>query len=329
MSRPLVAVSLAVLLVAAACSPASSPSQAAPTPTPGAASLAPGACETAPDPGAVDGWGPPAQAPTIVPIIVNSQVGCGENRFMFSFLDATNRPIATPDRSARVDIFDLAADGATPVASTPGVFLWAIEGTRGVYVATVTFARAGVYGAEFTTAVGDGPDERVRMTFSVVAQPYGLRIGDPAPASDTPTAADVGGDLARLSTDQHPDARFYEVSVGDAVAAGEPFVLVFATPKFCTSSQCGPTLDVVKPFIDAHPGVRFINVEPYKLEFRDGALQADLDAAGQLRAVPSVDEWRLLTEPVVFVVDRDGRIAGIFEGIIGTDELAVTIATVE
>lgn len=301
------------------------PSPVTPTDRPSGAP----ACETAPDPGAVEGWGPPTTAPTIIPVPVNSQLACGENRFIFSFLDATNRPIATPDRSARVDLYDLAADPSTPVASASGTFLWAIEGTRGVYVATVTFPRAGVYGAEFTTSVGDGPEERVRMNLNVVAAPYGLRIGDPAPASDTPTAADVGGDLARLSTDQLPDARFYEVSVADALAADEPFVLVFATPKFCTSAQCGPTLDVVKPFIDAHPGVRFINVEPYELVFEDGALKADLDAAGQLQAVASVDEWRLLTEPVVFVVDRDGVIAGVFEGIIGTDELAATIALVE
>ena len=31
-------------------------------------------------------------------------------------------------------------------------------------------------------------------------------------------------------------------------------MLVFATPKFCTSAQCGPTLDRIKPIAAAHPG---------------------------------------------------------------------------
>ena len=49
-------------------------------------------------------------------------------------------------------------------------------------------------------------------------------------------------------------------------------MLVFATPKFCTSAQCGPTLDKIKPFAAQYPGVTFINVEPYKLKLVDGVL---------------------------------------------------------
>ena len=39
-------------------------------------------------------------------------------------------------------------------------------------------------------------------------------------------------------------------------------------PKFCTSQQCGPTLDQFKPIAAANPDVTFINVEPYQLEDR-------------------------------------------------------------
>ena len=65
-----------------------------------------------------------------------------------------------------------------------------------------------------------------------------------------------------------PDPAFYQTSVADALAAHKPFILVFATPKFCTSQQCGPTLDQFKPIAAANPGVTFINVEPYQLEAR-------------------------------------------------------------
>lgn len=331
MPRLTASVDLAVLLLVAACAGGTSPSVPASQPavSEAPASGAPPVCETAPDPGPQVGWNAPATAPTLVPVIVNSQIACGPARFMFSFLDPDNRPVAAPDRSASVAVFDLAADPGTPVATAEGTFLWAIEGSRGVYVASIDFARAGTWGAEFRSAAAGGPEEVVRMTFSVVAAPYGLRIGDAAPAVTTPTLDEVDGDLARITTDPTPDERFYEVSVNEALAAGEPFVLAFATPRFCTSAQCGPTLDIVQALIDDHPGVRFINVEPYQLAFVDGALQPVLDANGQLQVVPAVDTWRLLTEPVVFVVGRDDRIWAIFEGILGTDELEAAITAVE
>src|SRR4029077_1236199 len=92
-----------------------------------------------------------------------------------------------------------------------------------------------------------------------------VAVGEQAPASDSPTLADVGGDIAKLSTDQHPDPAFYQTSVAAALAAHKPFVLIFATPKFCKTAQCGPTLDRFKPVAAANPDATFINVEPYQL----------------------------------------------------------------
>jgi hypothetical protein len=117
--------------------------------------------------------------------------------------------------------------------------------------------------------------------------------------------------------------------VADAIAAHKPFVLIFATPKFCTSQQCGPTLDSIKPIAEAHPDVTFINVEPYVLEEKDGQLQPVLDANQQLQAAPATDEWGLLSEPWIFVVDGDGIVRGSFEGVVGQDELERALAEVE
>ena len=97
------------------------------------------------------------------------------------------------------------------------------------------------------------------------------------PASDTPTLADVGGDVSKISTDPDPVPAFYETSIADAVAAEKPFVVAFATPKFCVTQQCGPTLDRLKPIAADHPDVTVINVEPYQLEFTDGAAAARPD----------------------------------------------------
>ena len=125
-----------------------------------------------------------------------------------------------------------------------------------------------------------------------------------------------------------PIRRSTRLSVKDALAAHDPFVLVFATPKFCTSAQCGPTLDRVKPLVAEFPAVTFINVEPYELEFKDGGLQAVRDASGSLTPTRAVFEWGILSEPWVFVVDRDGIVTGSFEGVVGTDELRAAVAAV-
>ena len=123
---------------------------------------------------------------------------------------------------------------------------------------------------------------------------------------------------------------FYETSVADALAARKPFVLIFATPKFCASAQCGPTLDRIKPIAAAHPDVTFINVEPYQLEDVDGQLQPVL--SGDPPAVtpaPATNDWRLLAEPWVFVVDRDGIVRSSLLLIFSDEELETAIAAVE
>ena len=142
------------------------------------------------------------------PQIINpaGTITCGPTRLMFSFLDDQNAPVAKPDRTVQVKAFDLGADPAKPVADGAGlVHLGASSRRVGVYVADVDLPTAGTYGVEFMTAVAGGTTERssgtsfdVQPTSSVVA------VGDPAPPSETPTLADVGGDVSKISTDPQP-----------------------------------------------------------------------------------------------------------------------------
>jgi hypothetical protein len=314
-----------VALLASACSAAVTTAPAA-TGSPGNSGAA--SCPTANAATVPDGWGPPATAPTVVPILVNSQVVCGTNRVVFGLLDAASRPIATPDRSAKIAFYDLGRDPTKAVSTVDGKFVWAIEGSRGVYVASVDLTEAGLWGAEFTTAAAGAASETVRITFDV--QPTGTtkRVGDKAPASVTPTAANAA-DIAKISSDPTPDPAFYQTSVDTAIKAGKPFLLAFATPKFCRTAQCGPTLDRVKPLVTDYPTVGFINVEPYELAVTNGQLQPVLDAQGQLQPVQAVNEWGLLSEPYIFVVDRTGTITATFEGIVGVDELRAALDAVK
>ena len=259
------------------------------------------------------GWELPAQTPTLTPFLVTNVVACGQSRILFLYLDAKNQPTSQPDRTATVSFYELGRDPNKAVVTADATFVWTIANERGMYVVDVDLPEAGTWGAEFTTEAPGVAAETVRLTFTVRDSLPTIRIGQRVPASKTPTAADVGGDLTKISTDKTPDPAFYSTSVADAVAAHKPFMLIFATPKFCASAQCGPTLERFKTIAAAHPEITFINVEPYQLEVVDGQLQPVLDANSQLQATAVTEQWGLLSEPWIFAVDRHGIARGSYE----------------
>ena len=297
----------AVLVVAVACAgpAATSTNTSAPTAS-----------------GAVDASG--ASTASVLPVPVSSELSVGTNRYLFTFVDATtNTPVGAPDRTASVQFTGPASQVIPP---TPGTFIWAIENVSGIYVATVDFPVAGDWVAEYTTAAAGKPAERIKFSFTVLDKKHVIVPGDKAPSVDTPTLASVGGEVSKISSDANPVKAFYETSVADALAAHKPFVLVFATPKFCQSRTCGPTLDKVKTVAAAHPGITFINVEPYKLSDDQGQLQPVLDANNNLQTVPASEDYGLLSEPYVFVVGGDGIVKASFELIFTPDEIDKALA---
>jgi len=330
MRRPPLRFQLVLVLTAAAallggCSPATN---AGPTIAPvGSGGTA---CQTAPQPGNLSGWETPATPPPIYPLVIANpgELTCGANRFLFSFLDAKNNVLSKPDRTAKVALYDLGRDPTKPVATTDGTFIWAIQDERGVYVANVTLPEAGTYGAEFTTSVSGGPAETFRTTFSVDATTSLVRVGQRAPSTKTPTATDAGGDLTHISSDATPDPAFYKTSEDQALVNHQPFVLIFATPKFCQSAQCGPTLDRIKPFVAKYATVDFIHVEPYELQLQNGALQPVMTNSN-LTPTSVTNAWGLSSEPWVFVVDRQGIVRGSFGLIFSDAELATALDAVK
>jgi hypothetical protein len=319
---------LAFALIVAACSTAgasTAPSGASVAPSGSAAGAA---CETAPEPTDLSAWGRPETDPTLVPFLVSNTVACGKSRILMLYLDSASRVKSAPDRTVKVAFYDLGRDPNKVVATANGAFVWTIKDERGMYVLDVDLPEAGTWGAEFTTEAPGSPAETARLSFPVRADVPIVRVGEAAPPSKTATAADVAGDLSKISTDASPEPAFYQTSVADALAAHKPFILVFATPKFCASAQCGPTLDQVKPVAAAHPEVTFINVEPYKLEYVDGALKPVLSANNQLQATPITDEWGLLSEPWIFAVDRNGIVRGSYEVTITPAELEAILPVI-
>jgi hypothetical protein len=310
----------------------------------GAVALIAGACttagagagataRTAASPSTVGGSAP------FIPQISSSEAIVGRNRFLFGILDATGKKtIASPSLTVQVGFTPATAGSPEPAASAagsppspipakPATFIWAIPDERGVYVVDVAFPSAGDWLASFSASGGDVQPGTVGVQFQVRQTGLAIPLGGKAPATKTPTAA-TPADIAKIATDPSPDPSFYTTSVDEALGKHEPFVLVFATPLFCTSRQCGPTLDGIKAVAKDEPGMTFINVEPYKLQYADGRLQPVPDANNQLQPTDAARAWGLLSEPWVFVVDGSGVVRGSFEAVVSAEDLKAAIAAV-
>ena len=269
----------------------------------------------------------PAASAAFLPVPVSSEFGVGDNRVAFGLLDRTGtKSAAAPDRTLAIAYHGPKGES---VAATPMTFVWAQEGVKGVYVGRATFASAGRWIADFTSAAPGSPAATVSYSFDVHDRTQVIAPGDPAPSVKTPTLADVGGDVTKVSTDTNPAKRFYETSEAAVLAAKKPFVLIFATPKFCQQAVCGPTLDKLKPVAAAHPEMTFINVEPYQLKLENGSLQPVLDASNNLVPVEATTAFKLQTEPYVFVVGADGKVKASFELVFSPDEIEGAIKAVE
>jgi len=240
----------------------------------------------------------------------------GDVRVSFLVLDSEVRPVMLPE--ARVWVADDL--DAKPFLETTakleriGVPGGAEADATHIYVAHVRLPRPGKY---WLLAEPDGGKEKVQALGNVVVVKDDPEpdVGDPAPASDTPTLASTGGDLSKLTTRTPPDETLLHYSVAEALRAGRPFVVTFSTPKFCTSRTCGPVVDVVEETAErfADTDVRFIHVEVYE----------DNDPAKGFNRW--VREWGLRTEPWTFAVGRDGKIVERFEGAVSVHELEDTV----
>jgi hypothetical protein len=243
---------------------------------------------------------------------------------VWSLIDDEENPVADADISVRY--YDLSGADPRPLADTPAEFIAAelsfndeanssartVVGEAGVYVTYTSFDRAGDWGAELSiTRAGERSTELYR--FTVREDSEEPSIGDQAPPSLQATTATAKLEDIDSSFPLRPS--MHTTTVADALAAGRPAVIVFATPAYCTSRTCAPVLEAaIDPLIPTYEErVTFIHIEPYALR--------DLRAANVRNPVPAALEWRLRTEPWVFVVDADGKIAAKFEGLVSAAEV--------
>jgi hypothetical protein len=280
------------------------------------------ACDTS----SLPGWPKAGQVTTsgIIPVLASSEKVVGKSRLVFSLIDQGNQPVASPDIHLQMAFFDLCASPTTPTQTLTPVFAWGIVGQRGFYIVSPTLTRAGTWGVAIAATDASGKQSEARLQFDVAQTGSTPAIGAAAPSVKTLTLADVGGDVKKISSDPNPDPALYTESIDQALAAHEPFVLAFATPAFCRSAECGPTLDMVKAAIKANP-IRGINVEPYQLSWTNGRLQV-VQQNGDFVTVDATNAYGIPTEPWIFVIGASGRVVASFEAVFAPEELVAAIS---
>jgi hypothetical protein len=174
-----------------------------------------------------------------------------------------------------------------------------------VYQSQVRFNRPGDWSVLAVTQTGNtyvAAPAQVRVTTK--KQDQIPDVGEAAPKVQTDTLESVHGDEKLLDT-RVPPSDMHKQSF-DQVVGKKPVALLFATPQLCQSRVCGPVTDVALQ-MQARYGdqVEFIHQEVYENNDPQQGLRKPLQ------------EFRLPTEPWLFVVGADGRITARLEGSFG------------
>ena len=176
-----------------------------------------------------------------------------------------------------------------------------------VYEAELPLQRTGIYNVLVVSELSSGTRVAAPLAIQVRAKRNDPvpAVGDRAPKVPTDTLDSVRGDVKLLDTRVPPAPQLARTSFADVVGK-KPVALLFATPQLCQSRVCGPVTDAMLQ-LKAKYGdkMTFIHQEVYKGNDPTKGLRKPLKAFG------------LPSEPWLFTVSADGRIAARMEGSIG------------
>jgi hypothetical protein len=242
-----------------------------------------------------------------------SQLPVGTGLYTFGLSTADNRLVAGGAPQVWV-----ARDDTTRAAGpfpTRWFELTAYQHTRdrsprspltGFYGAQVEFPEAGNWmvaaaiDLDGRRAVGQGA---VPVTTKVPAA-----VGSKAKPLATPVATTAAG--RRKICTREPACPLHTISLDQALKAGRPTVVTFATPLLCSSQMCGPVVDEQMVAADKLGGkASFIHVEIYP-------------SRNTAKPARSFLQYGFTTEPWLLVIDRDGVIRARYEGPVTAGQVA-------
>jgi hypothetical protein len=239
--------------------------------------------------------------------LVPSELVIGPNRFAVGLLDAAGQVI--DDADVRFRYFDLSTAGMPQFESeAEATRLMTPDGATAIFAHNRSFDRAGAWGVEVHAQLSATQSAIKRIGFDVLAASPALRVGQAAPALDTPTAASANGHLERLTSAREPSAGLYQVSLAAALENGKPTVVLFATPAFCQTRFCGPAYDVTASLLARYgSAANFVHVEVYS--------GLPDPSANNWQIAPTMAAFGLATEPWLYLLDASGVVAYRVEGL--------------
>lgn len=280
----------------------------------------------------------PAAGGPVQPVFAFSEAVVGPNRMALGLV-RDGSPVNDPGATVQLRFFDLTDTAAKPQGETQAVY-YGKGLPAAVYVAYPSFPKAGEWGVEVTTTLSGQAEPSVsRLRLEVRETSAAPNVGQQAISVKTLTPADVP-DPSYLSSGKVEDVSMYQVSLDQALASGKPTAVLFATPAFCRTAVCGPSLEVMRALQKQYgQQVNFIHVEVYKYPFGDSfRAQEELFrklAAENRAATPeerraglsdAMAAWNLPSEPWLFLIDAKQTIVARYEGGITEEELGPAVA---
>ena len=210
-----------------------------------------------------------------------------------------------------------AADGQGPALTNP-------SDARGVYQGEgIRFDQVGVWTATIEADIDTVGPVTLESNFAVQEQPALPAPGQKALKTENLTLASKG--VKPVSIDSRaqggkpiPDPELHEWTIADAIAQGRPVLVLFATPVYCMSQFCGPTVEALQQLAADYPDKAvFIHVEIWR--------DYDKSVINQGAA-----DWLYrndnLTEPWLFLIDDKGVIADRWGPLFDTDEVGQVLS---
>jgi hypothetical protein len=237
----------------------------------------------------------------------------GRNRLAFGVVGRNNKLVYGPSAVYLARTPDDPAEGPFLAPADPLVVdppfrskqaALESDAVAAIYETEVTLPRPGRYAVLVVTKRADGVLVGGGTEIVVKRESTVPSVGERPPRVDTATVASAGGDVKSIETRDPPD-EMHEENFAD-VLGEKPVVLLMATPALCQTRVCGPVTDIAAQLQEEY-GDRavFIHQEVYE----------DNDVQKGLRE--PLREFGLTTEPWLFTIGADGRVAARLEGSFG------------
>ncbi|MCH2657922.1 MAG: hypothetical protein MKZ81_02820 [Dehalococcoidia bacterium] len=272
-----------------------------------------------------------------VPTILNSNFGKGLNRISIGMFNE-GKPIGGLEIDARIfqlnknpesnpsDAILIDQQSFTAISLIPvGAHSHSNENNHShehdgqevtVYIAHVNFDNTGRWGLalDVIDKENDQTYQDLQLSLFVQERTSEPQLGEIPPASIQALVSDVA-DISAIDSSLPPNPNLHNITIKKAIELPQSTLIAFVTPGFCQTKFCAPTMEyVVNPLYEKYgKKINFIHIEPFDLErARSGE---------GLFPTKTVTEWKLLSEPFIFLLNAKGEVSAKFEGIMSLEEV--------